>query len=707
MKFFILVILFCSWLSLCKCCEDSCVDDVFICPTGQTVVRDPCNDCEFYECPACSDFCPPLFKTCPDGTLLTPDPCTCQFEECPPLCLEEPAADDNTPGFLPNLLHQNMQSLMSGTAFAWFSLDETKMNYWNTESGTLVAQFHVFSDASRSTQQGSSFLNCQQLKLKSTVEDGDLISGSCSWSQTNLDGSHSVQNFHFVDENYNAYANQLKDSHVTLSGSNGWDGNSFVNHDVGIDLRVRAVACAPPIVNPCDDTTGEYRTYSVITREITVVTFLLDASARNTWNRVTGEFEGHFNLENGNKFTMLSNNLIHNTLDNSVKGTLFVSEWSSEGSLISTIPYSMRAKFVKEKLHGLAYGFITDTVYASINFLWETNCAVTPTPTPTPSPTPTPAPTPTRAIIGGDDVSTLHRNVQQCSHVQSAELKSVAVWDENKPSYWSPDSGYLTAHFDIFTDTTLSTQTGRAALVCSSIHYDGTSVNGYCSWVEAAVGSSRPKHEEFRLDSMSTYQNDVLTLMGCTSEDTTPNYNAIYILLKTDGIFQPECVEGRHQIEDPSVPDIHDIYDRFTSNSISMIDWRGAWQISYFTIDPQSYSWWDLKSGDMAVRAFLHGFVGMKKDGNSITFLTFGGLRTKKDITNQKIGGTMFALQFKAGRVTRTDLVHYPHRRYSDYHRPANQILDGRLVLWGNNKEPTLQVRTSWDLNPCFTVPQS
>ena|SRR3989344_3737682 len=61
-----------------------CTEDVYECPNGIFVDRDPGNNCAFYPCPAIS-ACTKELKACPDGSSVGRNPTrNCEFDPCPP-----------------------------------------------------------------------------------------------------------------------------------------------------------------------------------------------------------------------------------------------------------------------------------------------------------------------------------------------------------------------------------------------------------------------------------------------------------------------------------------------------------------------------------------------------------------------------------------------------------------------------------------------
>merc|ERR1712025_1413500 len=74
-----------------------CFKDIFQCPDGTSVGRDPKNNCEFKPCPQKEKpkeepmMCPYDLHECPDGTMVDRDSeNNCEFKPCPP------AKDNNT-----------------------------------------------------------------------------------------------------------------------------------------------------------------------------------------------------------------------------------------------------------------------------------------------------------------------------------------------------------------------------------------------------------------------------------------------------------------------------------------------------------------------------------------------------------------------------------------------------------------------------------
>jgi hypothetical protein len=64
-----------------------CTDDVFACPDGSFVSRDPTNDCKFPECEDNTVFCTADVKTCPDGSFVSRNSKRgCAFDPCPLNC---------------------------------------------------------------------------------------------------------------------------------------------------------------------------------------------------------------------------------------------------------------------------------------------------------------------------------------------------------------------------------------------------------------------------------------------------------------------------------------------------------------------------------------------------------------------------------------------------------------------------------------------
>jgi len=59
-----------------------CPTDVFVCKSGQELVRDPNNNCEFPDCDPVT--CTSDVFECPDGTFVGRVPPLCEFEACPP-----------------------------------------------------------------------------------------------------------------------------------------------------------------------------------------------------------------------------------------------------------------------------------------------------------------------------------------------------------------------------------------------------------------------------------------------------------------------------------------------------------------------------------------------------------------------------------------------------------------------------------------------
>ena len=79
--------------------SNGCPSDLFRCPSGVYVERNPSDECKFYSCPEGEDvtvpggsagsrqpICPTGVISCPDGSTLYRDPNNnCLFPSCPPI----------------------------------------------------------------------------------------------------------------------------------------------------------------------------------------------------------------------------------------------------------------------------------------------------------------------------------------------------------------------------------------------------------------------------------------------------------------------------------------------------------------------------------------------------------------------------------------------------------------------------------------------
>lgn len=87
-----------------------CQDDVKQCPHGQTVRRDPMNNCEFANCPSLK-ACTKELKRCDNGRSVGRDPLNdCEFHPC-----DVPAGHSGQPNKEPMMCTQEVKQCPDGS----------------------------------------------------------------------------------------------------------------------------------------------------------------------------------------------------------------------------------------------------------------------------------------------------------------------------------------------------------------------------------------------------------------------------------------------------------------------------------------------------------------------------------------------------------------------------------------------------------------
>jgi len=199
----------------------------------------------------------------------------------PPPCAQYAMSDTSlgaTPGFIPNVIFYNGNSLMSGTPVGpYYGLNEGPNCYFIPNT-SLSCGITLYQDAARTQPIGSGTLS----GIGSMFSSNGFIGGDVQLSYTITPGAVTISpspfiNFqsrtvtlHFKAEqtypsdhtqaavaNKAIYSSDLQSGALTLWGSNGWNGSAFVNYDLGFDFRATLnCVTTPPIIVPCSPAAG-------------------------------------------------------------------------------------------------------------------------------------------------------------------------------------------------------------------------------------------------------------------------------------------------------------------------------------------------------------------------------------------------------------------------------------------------------------------
>jgi len=196
-----------------------------------------------------------------------------------PLCAQYLLSDQNlgaTPGFIPNVIFYNANSLKSGTPLGPYIGLVPGLNCVFTPNSSLSCGVIIYEDASHTQQIGSGTLS----GAGTLSQSNGFIGGTLTLAYTitaALTGSYSpplnfqsqsvtlffgASQMYPTDLSQAAVANKAiysadaQTGVLTLWGSNGWNGSAYSGQTTGFDFRA-TLTCAPQgIIPPCTASAG-------------------------------------------------------------------------------------------------------------------------------------------------------------------------------------------------------------------------------------------------------------------------------------------------------------------------------------------------------------------------------------------------------------------------------------------------------------------